>query len=672
MGLFRNIVNFFTGNNVLNEDIKSFKRKGQSAVSDRTIKASAGEGYEFPAGFPSPTSISSFNIFYNSYINKTFKDEIDKMNQYRNMSEMPEISDVIDDAVNESTIQDLEGSTLKLKIVDEEISKNENTTKILLQEFEDLFYKKIGINNIIDDFLRTYFIDGRVYYERLINRNKQAEGIVGIKRLPSETIDFVYDPKTLKILKYYQYLKDGVKKPHLNATNNDPNIIVFEPEQIGAINYGVFGRNRFDIKGFLDKAKIPFNQLKLLETSVIIYRIVRAPERFVFKIDVGQMPRDKAMKFVEDVKNKMTKKQTYDPDTGTLTNTPDVLSVMDNFFLPTCLSLDTEIITTSGVKTLSKIIKEYNNGYINQVISKDIGTNKPYFADIKWAGVTRKNTKIVKVVFSTGQYHITTPDHRFILKDGTECEAQHLQANVELSAHLHPIYVNSVHPMLYTIDTGCIEVDDINHNFLTIAGVYVKNSSDGRGSDISTVGGNPAGFTELADVNYFMRKLYKALKYPMSRVSAIEGRQENTVLFASSPIGEIARDEIKWATFLEKQQNRFCNEFERLFLLHLEFKGLKKEFDLDESKIKITMTPPSFYKDKQQQLLRESKFSNYLALSNNPEFSKSWLMKRYLELDDEEIRENANGLKKDKKLGFSSVTDQPYEREYEEQNTEEE
>jgi hypothetical protein len=173
------------------------------------------------------------------------------------------------------------------------------------------------------------------------------------------------------------------------------------------------------------------------------------------------------------------------------------------------------------------------------------------------------------------------------------------------------------------------------------------------------VGGNPAGFAELADINYFQRKLYKALKYPMSRVNAQEQHQDAGIVFSNSPAGEISRDEIKWATFLMRHQMRFCDEMQKLFLLHLEFKGIKKQYELDSSKINITLNPPSFFKDKQEQLIREMRFANYLALANQIEFSKTFLMERYLDLTEEEIQANADGLKEDVKYGFreAAVTD---------------
>lgn len=203
-------------------------------------------------------------------------------------------------------------------------------------------------------------------------------------------------------------------------------------------------------------------------------------------------------------------------------------------------------------------------------------------------------------------------------------------------------------------DTGCLTIKDPdnNHNFAIGFGVFVKNSADGRGSQIDTIGGNSQGFTELQDIYYFARKLYRSLKYPLSRVTSHEEKQESQILFGGSSVGEITRDEIKWAKFLEKQQKKFTNSFEEMFLLHLDFKGLKNEYGLTRNDININMKPPSDFKEQMRQNFYESRFNNYQIMADRPEMSKYYLMKKFLKWSDEEIEENVEGMKKDKTLGF--------------------
>jgi hypothetical protein len=496
----------------LTEDIQAFVNRGKSGEESRKeIINKSGEGVEdIYAGGYGQYNVSGFNRFFNRYFNKFFDSEYQKILDYRRMASSPEVADVIEDAVNESTDEDENGDVIKLEIKDPKLLKNENIKTIIYNEFTELFFNRVNITEKLWDMLRSYYIDGRVYYERLINIQSPKDGIMGIKKLPAETIDFVYDPKTGKPLKYYQYLTPNAKRPFSEEeAKKMKNIIIFNPEQIGAIDYGVYGRTKQEIYGYLEKGRVAYNQLKLLETSVIIYRIVRSPERFVFKIDTGNMPKDKAMKFVEKIKNRYIKKQTYDPATGALTHEPEVLNLLENFWIPI--------------------------------------------------------------------------------------------------------------------------------------------SADGRGSDITTIGGNAAGFKELDDLYYFARKLYRALKYPLSRISNQQEGRENEISIGGGKGNEIARDEVKWAKFLERHQSRFCRELMELFLLHMEFKGLKKQYDLNKDKLKITMTAPSHYKEAMHQSFLEMQIQNYNSFSNNAEFSKTFLIKRYLKFTDEELQENLKGFDEDLK-----------------------
>jgi hypothetical protein len=501
----------------LDEAIKAFEQKPKPKLRDTL--ATRGEGWENIVDMPGigRVGVQSFNMFYNTFINKQFESEVEKIMEYRSMASQTEIADVIEDATNESTQEDDDGKVFNLEIIDKELQQNENIVKNLRNEFYKLFIERLNMEDFVWDIFYNYMVDGRVFYERIIDTRHPKNGLVGVKRLPSETMDYIYDPLSAKILLYIQYLKPKPRKPvsvEEAWKRNGDDLIVFEPQQIGFINYGVFGQTKYNIFGYLEKARVPFNQLKLLETSVIIYRIVRSPERFVFRIDTGNMPRDKALKYVEKIKQKMSKKQTYDPSTGQLTHEPEIMSILENFYLP--------------------------------------------------------------------------------------------------------------------------------------------QSAEGRGSQIESIGGFSPGFTELDDIYYFARKLYRALKYPASRVQAAQENRTADIVFGQGDTGTISRDEIKWSKFLQRQQKKFCQNFIDMFLLHLDFKGLKKQYSLNNEKIKVTMTPPSRYREQMDQNFLDSRFNNYTQLADREEMSKYYLMKKYLKWDDDEIKSNVQGMKKDKELGFST------------------
>ena len=374
--------------------------------------------------------------------------------------------------------------------------------------------------------MRTYYIDGRVFYERIIDEKKISDGIITIRKLPTETIDYVYDNKNGEFKYFVQFLNSKATENDINnfdKIKDDKNIVIFHPAQIGFINTGVYGKTKKEILGYLEKSKIPYNQLKLLETSVIIYRLVRSPERLVFKIDTGDMPLNKGLKHIENIKRSLSKKQTFDASTGRLLGESNILSMLENFYIPV--------------------------------------------------------------------------------------------------------------------------------------------GKDGRGSSIETIGGNAKGFTELDDIYYFSRKLYRALKYPMSRVTAREEKRDGEITFTGQNFGEISRDEIKWAKFLEKQIEHFTDEFTKLFLLHLEFKGLRKQYGLNLNSFRVVINPPNNYKAQMEQKILDAKFQNYTALKENSEFSKYYLMKTYLNMSDDDIEENYKGFLKDRELTDKYKNKKPGEEE---------
>ena len=301
-------------------------------------------------------------------------------------------------------------------------------------------------------------------------------------------MDFSWNPISGKFNFFVQYLKAQGKLPKsIEDAEKKQDLITFYPKQIGYIDYGQYGMGgKKDIIGYLEKARQPYNQLKLLETSVIIYRLIRAPERLVFKIDTGNMPISKALKFTEEMKRKLQKKISYDPSTGKMTNTPDVLSMLENFFIPTsCLTLDTKISLLDGRDlTLTEIIDEFKNNKKNYVYSIDRQTKEIKYGEIEWAGITKRNQDIVRVHLDNGEFIDSTLDHKFILRNGDYCEAKDLKPNDSLLS----IKTNVNHKVVKVEflsekqDVGCITVKDPgdNHNFALTAGIFVKNSDRAR------------------------------------------------------------------------------------------------------------------------------------------------------------------------------------------------
>jgi len=613
-----------------------------------------GEGYENVSGF-GQTGLSSFNLFYDKYINQQLVTEKAKLTEYRKMAEMPEIGDVLENAAIEGTQYNDKGKTLHLVIRDQELLKNENLVKNIEESFETLFYDRIMINNHIQDWFKSFMIDGKIYFENVINKSKSSAGVLNIKKLPTETIDLDMNIENGKVSRFYQFLTENAKKPDNVDDMEGEDVIIFYPSQITYIDSGQYGINKKDVIGYLHKCKQPFNQLKLLETSVVIYRLIRSPERLVFSIDTGSMPKDKSMKYVEKIKQKFTKKEVYDPDTGKMNNGTDVNSIIENYFLAQCLRLDTKIplFNTYGrPKTLKELIDDFDNGIKNVVYSVDQQTGEFIGGEVEWAGITRKNANLIRVDFDNGRFLECTPDHKIVLLDGSEVEAQNLTEKDTLVSFSWggSAKITKIEKLTFKEDTGCLTIKDPgnNHNFAISSGVFVKNSADGRGSSIESIGGNPSGFAELDDIYYFRNKLYLSLKYPTSRVDAMNEKQNNSVVYGTDS-GNIARDEVRWAKIVQYYQNRMCEKFLDLFMLHLKFTGLKKELDIKQNQIQIEMFPPNNYLEEMQQTILQQKFENYSTLANNDEFAKTYLMRKYLGMDNDDLDLLKEGFEDDKK-----------------------
>jgi hypothetical protein len=192
----------------------------------------------------------------------------------------------------------------------------------------------------------------------------------------------------------------------------------------------------------LNKAIRPINQLRMLEDATVVYFIARAPERRVFYIDVGNLPKLKAEQYLKDIMNRYRNKVVYDAKTGDVKNDKKYMSMLEDFWMPRrdgCFSLDTKIKLLDGRNVeLGQLIVEHKLGKVNWVYSVS-PTGKVVPGKISWAGVTRTDAEVLDVYLDNGEVITATPDHKFILRNGEKIEAQYLQAG----SSLMPLYTEN-------------------------------------------------------------------------------------------------------------------------------------------------------------------------------------------------------------------------------------
>jgi len=406
--------------------------------------------------------------------------------------------------------------------------------------------------------------------------------MAGLRRIDNKDIDFIeYDEIGIEPLNYYiakkkidesqmgsylQFLKyqnlETASKEKLSSIaskTGDDFYVIPRNMMIRFMNRGQNSKFFPFGESYLESIFPYWKKVSLLEDSLIIYRIVRAPERRVFYIDVGKAPAKIAEKVVTQTKDEIKRRRTAasqeNQEMGIASSFNPLSMQEDYFFAQRCLSLNTEIPLLDGrTLSLDNIIKEYEEGKQNFTYSVDEKTGTMIPGEIEWAGITRKNAELVKVTLDTEEEIICTPDHKFVLRDGSYCEAQYLEEGFSLMTLLNDENINNYHCigveiLLYTEDTGCLTIKDPgnNHNFALAVGVYVKNS-DGRGSRVETL---PGACLSL-DTKIPLLDGRELILSEIINEWENDKEKENWVYSCNPITGELAPGKITWAGITRK------------------------------------------------------------------------------------------------------------------------
>ena len=284
---------------------------------------------------------------------------------YRKLSLLPEVESAIDDIVNESLVTgELKQSvSINLDNVDD---MSENIKKIITDEFESILkllnFKKDGY-----EIFKRFYIDGRLYYDKVVNESKPKDGILELRQIDSLQIQKIrevikkVDPKSGievedRIEEFFVYVPraKNIRTGPASVTLIPTQQIQVNADRISFIHSGLIDEKEF-ILSHLHKVIKPSNQLQLIEDSTVIYRLSRAPERRAFYIDVGNLPKVKAEQYLRDVKTQFESKIQYNADTGEVINSNHQLSMLEDFFLARREGgRGTEIQTLDGGKTLGE------------------------------------------------------------------------------------------------------------------------------------------------------------------------------------------------------------------------------------------------------------------------------------------------------------------------------
>jgi len=297
------------------------------------------------------------------------KNEFEQIRKYRQVSLHPEVDSAIDEVVNEAIVADGDDSPVEIELSNLEVS--DSIKKRIRDEFNEI-KRLIKFDQKCYHIFRRWYIDGRLYYHKVIDVNKPTEGIKELRYIDPLKIKKMREVKKSdtasrdgngqldygNITEYYLFNPKGVfnSKASISLAGNDQLGVKIAPDAITFVSSGLMDMNNNLPLSYLHKALKAVNQLRMIEDSLVIYRMSRAPERRIFYIDVGNLPKAKAEQYLREVMSRYRNKLVYDANTGEIRDDKKMMSMLEDFWLPRREGgRGTEITTLPGAQNLGEL-----------------------------------------------------------------------------------------------------------------------------------------------------------------------------------------------------------------------------------------------------------------------------------------------------------------------------
>ena len=307
------------------------EKKIGSSVVDKGSKSFVAPNLDDGSTVIDGGGINAFAINFDT----AFVTQQELIDKYRKIARHPEAESAIDDIVNEAIVLDpyKDPVTIYLDKLDT-VDVPKNIRDMIAEEF-DIISKKLEFNQAGPDIFRRWYEDGAIHFHIIFDNDNVKKGIKELRYIDATNIKKIKeiikekDEKGVEIVKgvdeYWLYSKEskGITQTLKVAL-----------EAVATADSGLFDKEKEVTLSYLHKAMKPINQLRMLEDSMVIYRITRAPERRVFYIDVGNLPKTKAEQYLRNIMNKFKNKMVYDASTGTVADGKDTMSMMEDFWLP--------------------------------------------------------------------------------------------------------------------------------------------------------------------------------------------------------------------------------------------------------------------------------------------------------------------------------------------------
>lgn len=260
---------------------------------------------------------------YNKYVYQTEASKEQKIQIYREMAKYPVIDFAVSEYVSEAINPNKDGRVMEMRIIAKNL--NENVRKTIEAEWDYLMYDTLKVDENASINFRDFIIDGEFGYEKVIDNDKPQSGVVRIKKL-----------RTTRLHPIWNDLDSDEIIEFVYKTETD--ILKLDPEMVAYANSGMYEYNKEEddkvIIGLLEPAKTTYKRLKQMEDSLVIYRLVNAPSRKVFKIDVGAMPQGKVAGYMTDLMKKYRQRKFFNSATGEVSESLDVMAMTEDYWFP--------------------------------------------------------------------------------------------------------------------------------------------------------------------------------------------------------------------------------------------------------------------------------------------------------------------------------------------------
>lgn len=329
------------------------------------------------------------------------KNENDLIRRYREVAQYGDCDAAIEDIVNEAIIVDDDKS---VSLVLDDVKVSESIKKKINEEFDNIL-RLYKFEEKAHDIFRQWYVDGRLFYHVILDEKNPKGGILELRYVDPRKIRKIKNvkkektPKGVEVVKaieeYYLYNDRGITEQTTQGVKMSVDSIIHATS-------GLIDSNTNMVLSYLHKAIKPTNQLKMMEDALVIYRISRAPERRIFYIDVGNLPKLKAEQYVNEIMNKFRNKVVYDATTGETRDNRQHLSMMEDFWMPRREGgKGTEITTLPGGQTLGQIEDvEYFQNKLYKALNVPISRLQPQqnFSLGRTTEITREEVKFSKFI----------------------------------------------------------------------------------------------------------------------------------------------------------------------------------------------------------------------------------------------------------------------------------